>query len=165
MSTNKEAVTKSWKDVEATHKAHKEAAFGVHGLKDDASKDDVKKAFKSLEAAHKAHKDACDAHKEECHKAILGAAKEDRAKMGFGELQKLDTEDMRYHLAGQDRSRGFVPPSDGASLQKALDRQSLQDALDSRQKTLDPADPLFDMKKAMRTPLTTSKPVASLTGR
>ena len=144
MST-KEAVIKSWKDVEASHKAHKEAAAAVHGLKADASKDDVSKAFKDLDAAHKAHKDACDAHKEECHKAIMGASKEDRAKMNLGELQKLDIKDMRHHLAGEDRSRGFVPPDDGASLQKVILHAAL-----APPKALDPADPLSALKAAMR---------------
>ena len=146
--TDKEAAIKSWKDVEASHKAHKEAAFGVHGLKDDASKDDVKKAFKNFSDAHKAHKDACDAHLEACK--VLAATKDDRDKMDFGEMQKSDFAAMRSHLAGQDRSRGFVPPDDGASLQKVLDRQSLQNALDSREKALDPADPLAAFKTACR---------------
>ena len=130
MSTNKEAAdaVKAFKDVEATHKAHKEAAQAVHNLKKTSSKDAVLGAVKDLADAHKAHKEACEAHLEAC-KAIV---KEDRAKMDLGELRKADIATMREHLAEQDRARIL-----GVPMQKAPA----------------PAGPLSAIKKALRNPL------------
>jgi hypothetical protein len=129
---------KTFKDCCDTHQAHKDAADAFHAAaKAPSRKDACTKTFKDLADAVKAHKDACDAHKDACgklHKAILGAAKEDRAKMGYAELLKADAEDMREHLAEQDQLRGYTPSAFGTALQKALD----------------PNDPLYEVRKAIR---------------
>ena len=119
----KEDCKKSFKDVEETHKAHKDAAAAVHGLKEDASKEDCSKAMKDLEEAHKAHKDACDAHKEACRKfgKVMGAVKDDGSKYEeVGDLLK--------------------------SLENRFTR--LEDL--ALQQGLDPADPRHALKVALR---------------
>ena len=145
---NNSAITAAWSKCEATHKAHKDASDAIRSLKDNASKEDVLKAFKDLSEAHKSHKDACAAHKEECRKACMGSAKEDRSKQDLGELQKADISDMRDVLEGQDLARGFIPPTmSGAEL---LFKLQLQEAVDAANRALDPNDPGYQMKLAMR---------------
>lgn len=156
----KEDCKKSFKDVEETHKAHKEAAAAVHGLKDDASKEDAAKAMKDLEEAHKAHKDACDAHKDDCgklHKAILGSvkddsSKDDSAKDDSAKFAKLESKvaDLTALL-----EKALATPA-ASPLELAIAKSQGKEALITGPgdglPELDPNDPNYEMKKAMRNP-------------
>ena len=161
----KDDVSKSWKDVEATHKAHKDAADAVKALKDDASKDDCSKAMKDLDAAHKSHKDACDAHKDACGKAckaILGSikddsAKDDSSKAEVAELHKAVT-DQGAQIAALTELLNKALAAPAASpleiaLAKAQGKDPLVTGTSDVLPELDPADENYAMKKAMRTPL------------
>ena len=161
----KDDVSKAWKDVEATHKAHKDASDAVKSLKDDASKDDTSKAMKDLDEAHKSHKDACDAHKDACGKAvkaIMGSVKDDSSKDDAGKSAELG--DLRKAVSDQGAAlaemkglleKALAQPAASPLellLAKAREKEGLLPGDDLTQE-LDPKDPLFDMKKAMRTPL------------
>ena len=156
----KDACKKSFKDVEDTAKAHKDAAAAVHGLKDDASKDDCSKAWKDLDAAHKAHKDACDAHKDDCgklHKAILGSvkddsSKDDSAKDDSAKFAKLESKvaDLTALLEKALATPAASPLE--LAIAKSQGKEALITGAGDGLPELDPHDPNYEMKKAMRNP-------------
>lgn len=160
----KDDVSKSWKDVEATHKAHKDASDAVKSLKDDASKDDCSKAMKDLEAAHKAHKDACDAHKDACGKAckaILGSIKDDSSK---DDSSKAEVADLQKAIGAQGEqiaaltkllNNALSTPAASPleiALAKTQGKEPLVTGTADDLSALDPKDENYAMKKAMRMP-------------
>jgi len=162
----KDDVSKAWKDLEDAHKAHKDASDAVKSLKDDASKDDCSKAMKDVEAAHKAHKDACDAHKNACGKAvkaILGSVKDDASKDDSSKAEEIGN--LRKSVADQGAAlaelkelltKALSAPAASPlelALAKAQGKENLLPGSEPSTEELDPKDPLYDMKKAMRTPL------------
>jgi len=140
---------KAFKDLADAHKAYKNAADGVHGLKDDASKDDVSKAFKDLAEAHKELKEAADAHKDACMKMRKSIGKEDEDADSEKFEKMMDAViTLAGEVAGLKKSLANTPAP--SPLELAMKELELKKTTTTTQEiVIDPKAPIEDQRLAL----------------